>query len=131
MKSKELKLVDDLTNASDDRWFNPVIMGIALSNQPLYTVDRIMELVANIVRHNSMRYKTEWENGNTSEGLFLAKELNDKIVELIKQYRFDNLSLPKNPKKVIADLPEPDTVQKYSWLHEDYRNPFNEVQAVL
>lgn len=131
MKSKELKLVDDLTNASDDRWFNPVIMGIALSNQPLYTVDRIMELVANIVRHNSMRYKTEWEHGNTSEGLFLAKELNDKIVELIKQYRFDNLSLPKNPKKVIADLPEPDTVQKYSWLHEDYRNPFNEVQAVL
>ena len=90
-----------------------------------------MELVANIVRHNSMRYKTEWEHGNTSEGLFLAKELNDKIVELIKQYRFDNLSLPKNPKKVIADLPEPDTVQKYSWLHEDYRNPFNEVQAVL
>ncbi len=131
MKSKELKLVDDLTNASDDRWFNPVIMGIALSNQPLYTVDRIMELVANIVRHNSMRYKTEWENGNTSEGLFLAKELNDKIVELIKQYRFDNLSLPKNPKKVIADLPEPATVQKYSWLHEEYRDPFNNVQAVM
>ena len=38
MKSKELKLVDDLANATDDRWFNPTIMGIALSNQPLYTL---------------------------------------------------------------------------------------------
>jgi len=131
MKSKEMKLVDDLANASDDRWFNPVIMGIALSNQPLYTIDRIMELVANIVRHNSMRYKTEWEHGNTSEGLFLAKELNDKIVELIKTYKWEQLQLPKNPKTVISNLPEPETVEKYSWLHEEYRDPFNNVQAVL
>lgn len=131
MKSKELKLVDDLANATDDRWFNPVIMGIALSNQPLYTVDRIMELVSHIVRHCSMRYKTEWEQGHTSEGLFLSRELNDKIVELIKQYKFHELNLPKNPKKVIADLPEPATQQRHSFLDEPYRDPFNQVQAVL
>lgn len=130
MKSKELKLVDDLVNATDDRWFNPVIMGIALSNQPLYNVDRIMELVSHIVRHCSMRYKTEWEHGKTSEGLFLSKELNDKIVDLIKQYKFNELELPKNPKSIIAGLPTPTTTSRFSWLDEPYRDPFH-VQAVL
>lgn len=125
MKSKEMKLVDDLANLTDDRWFNPVIMGIALSNQPLYTVDRIMELVSHIIRHQSMRYKTEWEHGNTSEGLFLAKELNNKIVELIKQYSWEHLELPKNPKTVIENLPEPSTKQRHSWLHEPERDPFS------
>lgn len=112
MKSKELKLVDDLANATDDRWFNPTIMGIALSNQPLYTLDRIMELVTHIIRHQSMRYKTSWEAGETSEGLFLAKELNDSVVELIKKYEWVNLKLPQNPKTVINQIKINDEINR-------------------
>jgi hypothetical protein len=90
-----------------------------------------MEVVAHLLKFNSKRYKADFEQGTTSEGLFLSNQLNAHLSILHKQYKWENLSLPKETKKIIASLPEPeDSTSKYSWVSEEYRDPFN-VQAVL
>jgi hypothetical protein len=38
-----------------------------------------MELVRYIIQYNSLRLKSEWDKGYTSEGLLLADALNDMI----------------------------------------------------
>lgn len=132
MKSKEQKLADDLANVVEDHWFNPAILAHLLSNQPHYTIDRIVEVLAHILKFNSKRYKADFEQGITSEGLFLSNELNTNLSILSKKYKWDNLNLPKPTKDIIKALPEPAPDSgKYSWLHEEYRDPFNQVQAVL
>ena len=132
MKTKEQKLADEFVNATDDNWFNSAIMGHLLSNQPHFTVDRVMEVVAHLLKFNSKRYKADCEQGVTSEGLFLSNELNSHLNMLSKKYKWNNLSLPKETKKIIASLPDPgDVSSKYSWLHEEPRNPFNQVRAVM
>jgi hypothetical protein len=131
MKTKEQKLADEFANATDDHWFNSAIMAHLLSNQPHFTVDRVMEVVAHLLKFNSKRYKADFEQGVTSEGLFLSNELNSHLNMLSKKYKWNNLSLPKETKKIIASLPEPEeNPNRYSWLHEEYREPFN-VQAVM
>ena len=130
MKTKEQKLADDLANAVEDHWFNPAILAHLLSNQPHFNIDRIMEVVAHLLKFNSKRYKADFEAGVTSEGLFLANELNGHVVKLSKTYQWDNVKLPKETKKVIADLPEPVPGHRHSWLHEPYRDPFDNVQRV-
>lgn len=95
MKTTETKLADQIANATEDHWFNPAVIGRLLANQPIYTLDRIMEMVAQIIRAQEIRHDTEWENGRTSEGLFLAKELNKTIKAVKKKYKFNNLNLPK------------------------------------
>ena len=131
MKTKEQKLADDLANVVEDHWFNPAILAHLLSNQPHFTIDRLMEVVAHLLKFNSKRYKADIEQGTTSEGLFLSNQLNAHLSILNKQYKWENLSLPKETKKIIASLPEPeDSKSKYSWVSEEYRDPFN-VQAVL
>jgi hypothetical protein len=132
MRSKELKLADDIANATEDHWFNPAIMAHVLSNQPFYTVDRIMELISYILKYNSKRYKAEFEHGQTSEGLFLANELNTHLSILSKQYKWEHLSLPKETKKIIKGLPDPGSSDsKYSWLHEPYKESPFEANRVL
>lgn len=132
MKSKEQKLADDLANVVEDHWFNPAILAHLLSNQPHYTIDRIVEVLAHILKFNSKRYKADFEQGVTSEGLFLSNELNTNLSILSKKYKWNNLNLPKSTKDIIKALPEPaPDSSKYSWLHEEYRDPFNQVQAVL
>lgn len=132
MKSKEQKLADDLANVAEDHWFNPAILAHLLSNQPHYTIDRIVEVLAHILKFNSKRYKADFEQGITSEGLFISHELNASLSILSKKYQWNNLRLPKSTKDVIRDLPEPAAnTSKYSWVHEEYRDPFNQVQAVL
>lgn len=95
MKTTETKLADQIANATEDHWFNPAVIGRLLANQPIYTLDRIMEMVAQIIRAQEIRHDTEWEHGRTSEGLFLAKELNKTIKAVKKKYKFENLNLPK------------------------------------
>jgi hypothetical protein len=131
MKTKEQKLADDFANATDDTWFNPAILAHLLSNQPHFTIDRIMEVVAHILKFNSKRYKADFEAGVTSEGLFLANELNAHLAKLTKTYKWENVKLPKETKKIIKDLPEPVQGSRYSWLHEPERNPFDQVHRVL
>lgn len=94
-KTPETKLVEQLANLTESHWFNGAILGRQLSEQPLYTLDRIMEMVVHILRNQSIRHKQEAENGITSEGLLLANELYNKLEIIKKQYKFSNLNLPK------------------------------------
>lgn len=132
MKTTETKLADSIANAVEDHWFNPAILAHLLSNQPHYTIDRIMEVVAHLLKFNSKRYKADYEQGVSSEGLILSNELNDRLQQIKDSYEFTNLRLPTETKKFIAKLPEPAPGEyKYSWLHEPERNPFDDVHRVL
>jgi hypothetical protein len=122
-KTPEMKVAEQLVNLTENYWFNPAILGRILSEQPNYTLDRIMELVAHIIRNQSIRHQQEAErNGNTTEGLLLAQEL-EKHIQLVKtQYKFKNIKLPKNEEeagKFIKSIPQIDKSKtRYSWLHD-------------
>ena len=91
----EMKVAEQLANLMESHWFNPAVLGRRLSDQPYYTLDRVMELVAHIIKNQSIKHKTEAENGNTTEGLLLANELQSHMERISKQYKFKNLKLPK------------------------------------
>jgi hypothetical protein len=126
MKAQEIKVAEQLVNLTDDHWFNPAILARYLTDQPFYTVDRIMELVTQIIRWQSNRHNDElntqdgiYNSGQTSEGLFLANELNETLNRLIKEYKWKNIKLPVDPDKVIKRLPKAEEQSyRYSWLHE-------------
>jgi hypothetical protein len=131
MKTKEQKLADDLANAVEDHWFNPAILAHLLSNQPHFTIDRIIEVVAHLLKFNSKRYKADFEQGITSEGLFISNELNSHMNMLSKKYKLENLKLPRETKKIIKELPDPESSSsRHSWLHEEYRDPFANSNAM-
>jgi hypothetical protein len=131
MKTKEQKLADDLANAVEDHWFNPAILAHLLSNQPHFTIDRIIEVVAHLLKFNSKRYKADFEQGITSEGLFISNELNSHMNMLSKKYKVENLKLPRETKKIIKELPDPESSSsRHSWLHEEYRDPFANSNAM-
>ena len=91
----EMKVAEQLANLMESHWFNPAVLGRRLSDQPYYTLDRVMELVAHIIKNQSIKHKTEAENGNTTEGLLLANELQSHMERISKQYKFKNIKLPK------------------------------------
>jgi hypothetical protein len=114
MKSTEQKLADDIANAVESHWFNPAVIARMLSNQPVYTMDRVMEMVAQIVRTIGSREEE-------SEGVALAKEL-DKYIKLLQdRHKFDTLKLPnRNTYKVKRA--EPIRQASFGWKEES--NPF-------
>ena len=124
-KTQEIKVAEAIVNLSDDHWFNPAIFGRYLAEQPLYTVDRIMEMVAYIISEQAKVYELLRIKGTSSEGLLLANELN----ECIKAYQeitvISNLKLPKpttyNIKREVKVEP-----RQYGWTEED-KNPFDQV----
>ena len=104
-KSPADKVADQLVELTENHFFNPAIFGRGLADQPIYTTDRIMEMVAQIISHQAKRHKTEATNGRTSEGLFLAKELDRMLKHLTDTYKWNNLKLPQS-NKVHAKLNE-------------------------
>ena len=95
MKTTELKLAEQIANATDDHYFNSSIIAHYLADQPYHTIDRIVELIVKTIRYQSQRHHNDWENGRTSEGLFLANEIHQSIQRITDKYQFKNLSLPK------------------------------------
>ena len=94
MASKEQKVGELISNSVEDHFFNPATVGYYISQQPYYTVDRVMELVAWIIEKQARRYDDVVKSGVYSEGLWLAKEL-DKVVDKYKaKYKFENIKLP-------------------------------------
>ena len=79
MASKEQKLAEALAEATESHWFNPAQMARILSDQPIYTLDQIMELVKWIIHYQDQRYNSERLNGRTSKGLMLAHHLKSEI----------------------------------------------------
>jgi hypothetical protein len=85
-----------------------------------------MELIAQTIRWQANRYNDEldtedgiYNSGMTSEGLFLANELNKTLNELIKTYKWENIKLPADPDKIIRRLPKVEEQSyRHSWLHD-------------
>lgn len=88
-KTDEMKIAEALANATEAHWFNPATLGRYLADQPIYTVDRVMELVIQIVHYQNRKFEEEKLNGRTSEGLLLAKDLY-KTINLAKKKREHN-----------------------------------------
>ena len=123
MKNKEQQIGELLANSVEDHFFNPAALGRYLADQPIYTIDRIMEVVAWIVEKQAERYRREVANdGTVCEGLIIANML-DKVIDKIKVSNdLKSVQLPITPKErgeYIKSLPETkEQSYKYSWLHE-------------
>ena len=100
-KTPEQKVAEQLTNLTEDHWFNAASLARYLTDQPYYTTDRIMELVAQIIKWGGRRHEDEltpsgiYESNQSSEGLFLAHELSKTLDRLNNKYIWDNIKLPK------------------------------------
>jgi hypothetical protein len=55
-KTDEQKLVEQIAQAVDNHWFNPSLAAQILVNYPLYTQDKIMELMAEIIKLQAGRF---------------------------------------------------------------------------
>jgi hypothetical protein len=113
------KVADQLVDLTENHFFNPALFGRKLADQPIYTTDRIMEMVAQIISYQAKRYKTEATNGKTSEGLFLAKELDRMLIHLTDSYKWNNLKLPQKLKVHKPKQEEAIPYSKRSWVKLD------------
>lgn len=94
MASKETKVGELIANSVEDYWFNPATLGHYLSNQPNWTIDRVMEVVAWIIEKNARIYEAKAGHEEVSEGLALAYKL-DQIIDRIKEANnFKHIKLP-------------------------------------
>ena len=80
-RTDEEKLADLLEQVTNNHWFNPVIAAHLIVNYPIYTQDRIMELMSEIIKAQAGRYAHELEHNQTSAGLMLAAHLAE-VVEM-------------------------------------------------
>jgi len=94
-QSKETKLAEQISNSVEDHYFNPSIVGRYLVDNPVYTIDRVMEIIAYTIRSAKERYDKELEHGVTSEGLILANNLDKAMNKVKSKVEFSNISLPK------------------------------------
>ena len=123
MKTKEHQIGELLANSVEDHFFNPAALGRYLAEQPTYTIDRVMEVVAWIVEKQAERYRREVaNNGTVCEGLIIANML-DKVIDKIKVSNdLKSVQLPITPKErgeFVKSLPNIEEKNyRYSWLHE-------------
>jgi len=123
MKTKEQQIGELLANSVEDHFFNPAALGRYLAEQPIYTIDRIVEVVAWIVEKQAERYRREVaNNGTVCEGLIIANHL-DKVIDKIKVTNdLKSVQLPITPKErgeFVKSLPNvQEQNYRYSWLHQ-------------
>jgi hypothetical protein len=81
MKSTEVKVAEKLADGLNDVRFSPAVLANYLvTHYPIYTTERLMELVKYIIHYGSIEMRKEWEiNGRTSEGLLIADTLQDLL----------------------------------------------------
>jgi hypothetical protein len=94
MKSKEHKVGELIANSVEDHWFNPASLGHYLSQQPVWTIDRVMEVVLWIIEKNARRAEDEATHQNYSEGLAIAYKLDELVNRIKKANQFNNIKLP-------------------------------------
>jgi hypothetical protein len=124
-KTQETKLAEQLANLADDHWFNPAIFGRYLAEQPLYTIDRVMEMVASIISEQAKVYHLQRVRGTSSEGLLLANELNECIKAYQEMNVINNLTLPKS---VVYNIKREVKVEPKTFGYTDIdKNPFDQV----
>lgn len=123
MKSNEIKVAEQLINLTEDHWFNPAVMARYMTEQPYYTLDRLMELVALIITDVSRKHGNNDTDGIESEGTYLANELSYAIKSIKETYEFKNLKLPKTKEELSAGMKKyhikESTNTRYSWLDKN------------
>ena len=123
MNTPESKLANQIADATESHWFNPAVIARMLANQPIYTLDKVMEMVSQIIRTQAQRHDEEQQNGRTSEGLFLAKEL-DKLIQIQQtRYNFQTLKLPSRNSYQVKPKREEVKTHTFGWREEE-SNPF-------
>lgn len=81
-KMLETKVAEAIIEGTDNNWFNPALVAQALvTNNPIYTQDKIMDLIVEIIKQQAHRFRSEAAAGQTSQGLILANVLNEVIEE--------------------------------------------------
>jgi hypothetical protein len=93
-QSKEIKVGELLANSVEDYWFNPATLGHYLSQQPNWTIDRVMEVVCWIIEKNAGVYKDKAGKQEVSEGLALAYRLDELINRIKEANQFNHIKLP-------------------------------------
>jgi hypothetical protein len=79
-KIPEQLLAESITNSIHDVRFDfNILANLLVNNNSLYAQNQIMELITAIVNQQSRKFFTEWENGNTCEGLLIASHLSEVI----------------------------------------------------
>ena len=121
-KTPEIKVAESLVNLMDDHWFNSTIFGHYLAQQPLYTIDRIMEMIVSVISEQSKMIHVYSNQGSTSEGLLLANELNECIKAYQESNQLVNLKLPSRFYKVKREEPLVRQSQ-FGWKEEE--DPFS------
>ena len=116
-KTTEIKVAESLVNLMDDHWFNPTMFGRYLAEQPIYTIDRIMEMVASIISEQAKMYNLYSNQGTYTEGLMLANELNECIKAYQESNQLVNLKLPSRSYKVKRE--EPVKTNIFGWKEEE------------
>jgi len=122
MKTQEMKVAESLVNLMDDHWFNATIFGHYLAHQPLYTIDRIMEMIVSVISEQAKMIHVYSNQGSSSEGLMLANELNECIKAYQESNQLNNLKLPSRSYKVKRE--EPVKTHTFGWRSEEL-DPFN------
>jgi hypothetical protein len=124
-KTVEIKVAEQLVNLTDDHWFNPTIFGRYLADQPVYTIDRIMEMLASVISEIDKVYELLKVSGTSSEGLLLANELNECIKAYMEVNVISNLKLPK---PVVYHTKREVKVEPRTFGYTDIdKNPFDQV----
>jgi hypothetical protein len=121
-KSPEIKVAESLVNLMDDHWFNPTVFGRYLAEQPLYTIDRVVEMIVSVISEQAKLYNVYSIQGSTSEGLLLANELNECIKSYQESNQLNNLKLPSR-SYTVKKREEPKATYKFGWREE--KDPFN------
>ena len=77
----EEKLAEQIGTALENVWFNPhIVASILANNYSLYHQDKLVELMTEVIKQQSVRFNFEWvEHQKTSEGLMLASHLAEVI----------------------------------------------------
>ena len=115
MKTPEEKVAEQIVNLTESHWFNPTVFGRYMAEQPLYTIDRIMEMIVSIINEQAKVHNVNVTRDNTSsEGLLLANELNECIKAYQEDNKLNNLKLPS--RKVFRR--EQVKPQRYSFLSD-------------
>ncbi len=136
MKTKEQQIADLLCSSVEDHFFNPAALGRYLADQPIYTLDRIVEVVAWVIEKQAERYRREVrDNGQVCEGLIISEAL-DKVIDKIKITNdLKSVQLPITPKErgeFIKSLPkQQEQSYKYSYIHETNNQSNINVQATI
>ena len=120
-KTPEIKVAESLVNLMDDHWFNPTIFGRYLAEQPLYTIDRVMEMVVSVISEQAKTYNVYLNRNESCEGLMLANELNECIKAYQQDNQLNNLKLPSRSYTVKRAEPVRDYI--FGWREE--KDPFN------